>query len=282
MKRIGRVLVCLLAAGLFAVFAVSGYRVWEILGERRAAETAYGDLDSFLQFSDKDAVDRNAGADAGEEAGAGDDSRPGQDSGGASAAGTAAADMEIAFPQVDFAGLRSVNEQVVGWIYDDASVINYPIVQAADNDYYLHRLFNGESNPSGAIFLDCRNQSDFSDSHCIIYGHHMKDGSMFTALSNYKSQEYYEKHPRMLLLTPNGNYTIEIFAGYVASVEDDAWVTGFSSEADYEDWIASGISKSLIRADFAPSASDHVLTLSTCSYEFEDARFVLLGVLRAE
>ncbi len=279
MKRIGRVLVCLLAAGLFAVFAVSGYRVWEILGERKAAETAYEDLDSFLQFSDKDAVDRNAGADAGAEK-SGQSEHSG--SSGVSAASREEMDSEIAFPQVDFAGLRSVNEQVVGWIYDDASVINYPIVQATDNDYYLHRLFNGESNPSGAIFLDCRNQSDFSDSHCIIYGHHMKDGSMFAALSNYKSQEYYEEHPRMLLLTPNGNYTIEIFAGYVASVEDDAWVTGFASEADYEDWIASGISKSLIRADFAPSASDHVLTLSTCSYEFADARFVLLGVLRAE
>lgn len=279
MKRIGRVLVCLLAAGLFAVFAVSGYRVWEILGERKAAETAYEDLDSFLQFSDKDAVDRNAKTDAGAEK-SGQSEHSG--SSGVSAASREEMDSEIAFPQVDFAGLRSVNEQVVGWIYDDASVINYPIVQATDNDYYLHRLFNGESNPSGAIFLDCRNQSDFSDSHCIIYGHHMKDGSMFAALSNYKSQEYYEEHPRMLLLTPNGNYTIEIFAGYVASVEDDAWVTGFASEADYEDWIASGISKSLIRADFAPSASDHVLTLSTCSYEFADARFVLLGVLRAE
>ena len=84
----------------------------------------------------------------------------------------------------------------------------------------------------------------------------------------------------MLLLTPGGNYTIEIFAGYVANVEDDAWVMGFASEEDYESWIASSISKSLIRADFTPSASDHVLTLSTCSYEFEDARFVLLGVLR--
>ncbi len=275
MKRIGRILVCLLAAGLAVVFAVSGYQVWKILGERKAAETAYEDLDSFLQFADKD--------DAGADAGTGKSGQSAQSgSSGALAASRAETDSEIAFPEVDFAGLRSVNEQVVGWIYDDASVINYPIVQAADNDYYLHRLFNGESNPSGAIFLDCRNQSDFSDSHCIIYGHHMKDGSMFAALSNYKSQEYYEEHPRMLLLTPNGNYTIEIFAGYVANVEDDAWVTGFESEADYEDWIASGISKSLIRADFAPSASDHVLTLSTCSYEFADARFVLLGVLRAE
>ena len=268
MKGIGRGLICLLAAALFATCAVSGYRVWEILRERQAAGAAYGELASFMH-----AADGGAGAEAGDSAQSGH-------SGGGAASGSGSADAPIAFPEVDFAGLRSINEQVVGWIYDDASVINYPIVQARDNDYYLYRLFNGESNPSGAIFLDCQNQSDFSDSHCIIYGHHMKDGSMFAALSNYKSQEYFEEHPRMLLLTPDENYTVEIFAGYVADVEDDAWVTGFGSEADYEDWIASAISKSLIRADFAPSASDHVLTLSTCSYEFQDARFVLLGVLR--
>ncbi|WP_300839828.1 class B sortase [uncultured Acetatifactor sp.] len=264
MKRFGRVATCLLAAALSAVFAVSGYQIWAILQERQAAEASYQELDSFLQFGRSDS-------------GTG---QPRQD--GAATVTDGAADLSISFPEVDFEGLRSINEQVVGWIYDESSVINYPIAQARDNDYYLHRMFNGESNPCGCIFLDCRNQSDFSDSHCIVYGHHMKNGSMFAALSNYKSQEYYEAHPRMFLLTPEGNYTIEIFAGYVAHVEDDAWVTGFASETDYEDWIVSGISKSLVQADFAPSASDRVLTLSTCSYEFQDARFVLLGVLRAE
>lgn len=282
MKRICRALVWLLAAGLFAVFAVSGYQVWEILRERKTAETAYEDLDSFLRFADRDTTDKNAGTDGGAE----ENAQPGQAgsnvSGAVSGTGTEETGSRISFPQVDFIGLRSINEQVVGWIYDEASVINYPIVQADDNDYYLHRMFNGESNPSGAIFLDCRNQSDFSDSHCIVYGHHMKDGSMFAALSNYKSQEYYEEHPQMLLLTPDGNYVIEIFAGYVADVEDDAWVTGFALEEDYESWIAASISKSLISTGIVPTASDHILTLSTCSYEFQDARFVLLGVLRAE
>lgn len=61
-----------------------------------------------------------------------------------------AADLSISFPEVDFEGLRSINEQVVGWIYDESSVINYPIAQARDNDYYLHRMFNGESNPADA------------------------------------------------------------------------------------------------------------------------------------
>ena len=156
MKGIGRGLICLLAAALFAICAVSGYRVWEILRERQAAGAAYGDLASFMH-----AADGGAGAEAGDSAQSGH-------SGGGAVYGTGSADSPIAFPEVDFAGLRSINEQVVGWIYDDASVINYPIVQARDNDYYLYRLFNGESNPSGAIFLDCQNQSDFSDSHCII------------------------------------------------------------------------------------------------------------------
>lgn len=143
MKGIGRGLICLLAAGLFATCAVSGYRVWEILRERQAAGAAYGDLASFMQ-----AADGGAGAEAGDSAQSGH-------SGGGAASGSGSADAPIAFLEVDFAGLRSINEQVVGWIYDEASVINYPIVQARDNDYYLYRLFNGESNPGGHI-LRCR------------------------------------------------------------------------------------------------------------------------------
>lgn len=267
MKKMGKMILWIAAAALAAVLSMSVYQMYLILQERRAAEEVYEDLGRFVQLP-------VAGQEGELRQGAGGDAEPGQ-AGLDVAEGIGAAVL----PEVDFDSLRAVNGQVVGWIYGEDTGISYPIAQASDNDYYLKRMFNGESNPSGAIFLDCRNQSDFSDSHCIIYGHHMKNGSMFAALSNYKSQEYFEDHPRMLLLTPGGNYAVEIFAGYVANVEDDAWVTGFASEADYEDWIAASLSKSLIRAGFAPSASDHVLTLSTCSYEFEDARFVLLGVL---
>lgn len=265
MKTIRKMFMCLLTVALLMIFGISGYRICQILGERQSAENVYEDLDQFVHLPE--AVTAQNGTDAA-------DTHAGQ-------AETAPVD-EATFPEVDFDSLRSINEQVVGWIYDESSVINYPIAQAKDNDYYLHHLFNGETNRDGCIFLDCQNQSDFSDSHCIIYGHYMKSGAMFAALANYKSQEYYEEHPRMLLLTPNGNYTIEIFAGYVADVQDDAWTTGFGSEAEYESWIASSISKSLISSDIRPTSSDHILTLSTCSYEFADARFVLLGVLQAE
>lgn len=264
MKAIKKIFLCLLVVVLLTVFSMSGYRIWQILHERHSAENAYEALDKFVHVKEAD-TDADVHS---EQTGTAD--------------GNDTQENVPSFPEVDFDGLRSINEQVVGWICDDTSAINYPIAQAKDNSYYLHHLFNGESNRDGCIFLDCQNQSDFSDSHCIIYGHYMKSGAMFATLANYKSQEYYEEHPQMFLLTPNGNYTIEIFAGYVANVQDDAWVTGFASEADYENWIASSISKSLISSHIRPTTSDHILTLSTCSYEFADARFVLLGVLQAE
>ena len=84
--------------------------------------------------------------------------------------------------RVDFDGLSEVNPQVVGWIFGPDTVISYPIVQGEDNTYYLHRLFTGESNGSGCIFLDAACAGDFSGDHSIIYGHHMKNGTMFASL----------------------------------------------------------------------------------------------------
>lgn len=269
MKGMGKVLLCILAGILAAIFGMSGYRIWEIMHERKTAEHAYEKLDMFIRFPET-AGGTASGAGLPEGDGAGQNTD------------RADARQAVSFPEVDFNSLGSINRGIVGWIYDEFSVINYPIAQAGDNEYYLDHMFDGQTNPDGCIFLDCRNRSDFSDSHCIIYGHYMKSGAMFAALANYKSQAYFEEHPRMLLMTPDGNYTVELFAGYVADIQDDAWVTAFASEADYEAWIAESISKSLIVSDVRPSASDHILTLSTCSYEFPDARFVLLGVLKAQ
>ena len=181
--------------------------------------------------------------------------------------------------QSAYEALHEVNSDIVGWIYLEGSEINYPIAQSGDNSYYLKHLFDKSSNSSGCIFLDCRNASDFTDKHSIVYGHHMKNGTMFSGLDSYKSQEYYDTHPQIMLLTPEQNYVIEIFAGYVASVEDDAWQVDFGSEDDFEEWIGQSIDRSCFAGSVAPAATDRIITLSTCSYEFNNARFVLLGVI---
>ena len=79
-----------------------------------------------------------------------------------------------AWPQVDFSQLAQINPDIVGWIYIEGTKINYPVVQAENNRYYMSRLFDGSYNASGCIFLDCRSSSDFSDRHSIIYGHHRR------------------------------------------------------------------------------------------------------------
>lgn len=186
------------------------------------------------------------------------------------------------FPEIDFDALADVNSQVVGWIYCEDTVINYPIAQAEDNDYYLHHLFDGTYNSTGCIFLDCRNSSDFTDPHSIIYGHHLRSGNMFAGLMDYKDQAYYEAHPQFLLMTPSRNYIVDIFAGYVANVADEAWRMDFGTEDEYASWLKESIEKSCIRSEVVPTTADRILTLSTCSYEFNNARFVLLGILRGE
>ena len=186
---------------------------------------------------------------------------------------------EKPYPEVDFAGLKSVNSDVIGWIYVPDTEINYPIVHTSDNDYYLDHLVDRTQNPAGAIFLDTRNPSDFSDLHSIIYGHHMKNGSMFAALKGYKKQDFFDGHKTGYLITQDAAYSIDFFAGHVANVEENAWQLDFDDAADFDNWIKSLKEISTFKSDIEPQYGDRIFTLSTCSYEFDDARFVLSGKL---
>lgn len=186
---------------------------------------------------------------------------------------------EKPYPDVDFDGLKSVNSDVIGWIYVPDTEINYPIVHTSDNDYYLDHLVDRTQNPAGAIFLDTRNPSDFSDLHSIIYGHHMKNGSMFAALKGYKKQDFFDGHKTGYLITQDAAYSIDFFAGHVANVEENAWQLDFDNAEDFSNWIKSLKDISAFKSDIEPQYGDRIFTLSTCSYEFDDARFVLSGKL---
>ena len=183
-----------------------------------------------------------------------------------------------AWPQVDFARLAEINPDIVGWIYIEGTNIHYPVVQGSDNEYYLKRLFDGSYNGAGSIFLDYRCASDFSDRHSILYGHHMKDRSMFSALVNYKKQEFYEAHPTALLVTPTEYYEIRFFSGYVSDTWSDAWKLRFH-EQEYADWLQGVQSRSCFAATHMPQQTDKIVTLSTCTYEFDTAKFVLHGYI---
>ena len=121
--------------------------------------------------------------------------------------------------RVDFDALREKNDDVVAWIYCPDTPINYPVVQAADNEAYLHRLLDGSKNSAGTLFMDFRNSSDFSDWNSVIYGHNMKNGSMFGTLMDYKTQSYFDAHPKVFLLTPEQDYVVKIVAGFVTPAD---------------------------------------------------------------
>jgi len=122
---------------------------------------------------------------------------------------------EQILPTVDFASLKNINNDVIGWIYIDNLNISYPILQGVDNDFYLKHMVDGSYNNAGSIYLDYRNNHDLSSKHNIIYGHNMLDGSMFTNLTRYKDQSFYDNNKTYLIMTPYENFVIEVFSGYV-------------------------------------------------------------------
>ncbi len=255
MKLKNKLLFGTLIAISLAIMAVSVWKIWEICSEYRAGEDVYDDISQMVSLSPKTTVPQPSVSNAPVE------------------------EDDTVWPEVDFAALCEINPDIVAWIYIEGTEINYPVVQGEDNSFYLKHLFNGEWNGSGCIFLDSRNDADFTDQHSILYGHHMKNGTMFSNLDKYKKQEFFDEHPIGLLVTPDKNYKVEFFAGYVVDSQEDAWDIGFT-EAEFATWLQRAIDRSGFTSEITPDVSDHILTLSTCSYEFDDARFVLVGVLR--
>lgn len=181
--------------------------------------------------------------------------------------------------QVDFDALKAVNEDVIGWLYCEGTEINYPVLQGEDDNEYLRTLYNGEHNVAGSLFLDQRCRRDFSDPHPIIYGHRMKDGKMFGALHHYVEPDFCEAHPLFYLLTPEQNYKIHVFSGYVTPADGPAYQVEFSNREDWESYLEMIQKESQVETDLAPQPDQQVITFSTCNYEFKDARFVLHGIV---
>lgn len=192
-------------------------------------------------------------------------------SGDSSAADPYAAALE----SVDLDALREVNDEVLGWIYVPDTSISYPLVYSGDNSYYLTRTWNLEYSSVGSIFLDELNNTDFSDYNTIIYGHRMKDGSMFAGLKYYKTQDYYEQHPCVYIATDEGVVCYQIFAAYEAGTESATYTLSFDSDSDKQSFIDHCVSKSVISTGVTPTVSDKIITLSTCTGNGYATRWVV-------
>lgn len=198
---------------------------------------------------------------------------------------SAGEDSSVILPTVDFEALWETGPDIIGWLTLPDTAINYPVTQTDDNEYYLHHLYDGTYNKTGCLFADYENKEDFSDRNTIIYGHNMRDGSMFATLNEYDEQNYYDGHPQMYLVTPDGGYVVEIFTAFVAKTSESGsdtspWRLDWKDDGAYTTWLNAMKERSVVECDVAVTSSDKVLTLSTCT-PGGASRFIVMGKLAA-
>ena len=176
---------------------------------------------------------------------------------------------------IDFDKLAKTNKDVAGWLYHPGIGVNLPVVQGPDNEYYLRRGFSGYHRQAGTLFIDYRNNGDFSDRNTIIYGHGRRDLTMFGKLHYYKNAEFCEKYPFFYLYIPGHRYRLEIVAtGYTKDASDY-----YSLPAgDYWDELLDRLmEQSPYDFGIPISPDDHYVTLSTCAYDYQDERWIVIA-----
>ena len=186
--------------------------------------------------------------------------------------------------KVDFAKLQKTNKDIVGWIqFDEPERISYPVVKGEDNDKYLTTTFEGKKNSSGAIFMDANNNGEFADRNTFIYGHNMKNGSMFGQLRKFKTKDYYEQNPYFYIYTPDGKEVkYQIFAVCIVEDTSRSYTRFYNSDEEYMDYL--NYVKSIARYDTGVelNAESRIVSLSTCTNVTETQRLLVHGVKVSE
>ncbi len=165
----------------------------------------------------------------------------------------------------DLDALRQVNERVLGWIHVPDSAISYPLLQVSDNNEFLRRSWDGTPNSVGCIFMECTNQPDFSDLDTLIYGHYMKNGTMFGSLHYYQDQEYWDTHPYVYIVTDESIRRYRVFSTYEADIVSDTYRIFPERNQRWQTALDYYVESSVIAATDLPTAEDDILTLSTCT-----------------
>lgn len=187
--------------------------------------------------------------------------------------------------RVDFEELMKINPDTVGWIrfYPEPSQISYPIVQGEDNERYLHETFSANENTLGAIFLNVDNSADYSDKNTIIYGHRMRDGSMFRHLQDYEDESFWKDNPYFYIYTPDGKeITYHIYSYAVVNAVSDTYLTEFGDDESYQEFLDMTMETSEYDTGVEVDAEDTIVTLSTCTSASDENRIVVRGVKEKE
>ena len=181
--------------------------------------------------------------------------------------------------QVDLAQLRQVNPDVLGWISIPGTQLDYPILRGEDNQYYLNHTWQGKRNAAGSVFLECQSSPDLSDFNTIFYGHNMKNGSMFGSLRQYRTQSHYQEHPYIYIVDDSGVRRYEIFAAFEAEVVGDTYRLDLNTPEKQQAFLDYSVRRCVLQTGLVPTVEDSIITLSTCTGNGYDHRWVVQGVL---
>lgn len=182
---------------------------------------------------------------------------------------------------MDIEALRDVNNDVIGWIRIPDTNIDYPLLYGEDNEHYLKHSWKNESSDVGAIFMEHENSENLMDFNTIIYGHNMRSGSMFGSLKEYRSRDFWEKHPCIYILHEEGVFRYDIFAAYRVGLGNITYAMQISNPKQRAEFIRYALENSQLDTGIQPDAGDRIITLSTCTDD-PDYRWVVQGVLNDE
>ena len=176
---------------------------------------------------------------------------------------------------VDFDVLKETNEEIAAWLYHPDLEINLPVVHTDNNSFYLKHGFDGSRKDSGTLFIDCRNKGDFSELNTVIYGHARKDRHMFGNLQSYKDAEFCKDHPFFYLFVDGRRFRLEIVAA--GDTTDASPFYSFPVDETWLEQLLKIIEKSPYDFGIPVSPEDHYVTLSTCAYDYEDERWLVIA-----
>lgn len=180
---------------------------------------------------------------------------------------------------VDWDKLESVNSDIRAWLYLKDSNIDYPVVLSHDNNEYLHTLFDKSWGNAGSLFIDATTDDPFDQFSTIVYGHHMKDGSMFGNLKKFKDIEYEKEHSRFELVTPEQKYHLDVVAFLNCPSDSNIYRANNNSDKQKEEYLRTIDKYALYKTDIDIDINDTIVVLSTCAYEYDGARYVVVGKL---
>lgn len=192
--------------------------------------------------------------------------------------------IEIPEKNIDFAALKEENEDIYAWIYIPGTEIDYPVLQhPTDDSYYLEHNLDGSKGYPGCIYTETVNSRDFTDPNTVLYGHNMKDGSMFAALHNYEDSQVFEENPYIFIYTPEKTFVYQIFAAYKYNAIHLIYNFDLSNREIFQNYLDQIFETremgANIRKDISVNAENHIVTLSTCISGEKNKRFLVQGVL---